>query len=885
MKAYQDISRSFEERAADLVSRMTLKEKIDQTFYSAPAIERLGVPAWNWSNESAHGVLSTYEAFEATSFPCGLAMGCTWNPQLIEQVGSAISSEARGIHHDICKDGKLGLTFWSPTINIGRDPRWGRNDDEYGEDPVLAGKCAAAYIRGMQGNDPKYLKTVASPKHFACNNSEYNRSVGSSDMDEATLREYYLKVFEIAFKEGGAKSVMSSYNRINGVPASVNRWLLTDVLRKEWGFDGYVVTDFNGISTAYGESRGPMCMGHFYCNNMLEAVSMGLHAGNDLSNGNENDMALERAIELGLADENELDRSLIRLFTARFALGEFDGDVCAYNHMNRKDVCTEAHSDLAVKTANEAVVLLKNNGCLPICADRVKRIAVIGPNAIYRQMGGYSIGSTIADAGQSNACVTAWDGIRSAAEARGIAVTYSKGWNIDKWHGPEMPPMPPMDTDEAVPGSGATGFEDLLTHVAQVNHVSSEIGDDPDWGLKPREQCLQGLRFSSYVSNKYQVEDPDLGKDNDQLLAEAVDNAKRADLVMFIAGTDETTTGEDIDRDNLRLPYDQEAKLRGILAVNPNTVVVAVTSGPVTGEFFDEIPAFVSAIYGGESQGTAIANVLFGDVNPSGKTDQTWYQDEAELPHISQYGIRPNDTSTGLGRTYQYFGGKIRYPFGYGLSYTSFSISGYNIQRTALDANDTLRVSIDVENTGTIAGAEVLQLYTRKRGKNGNRPRKQLKAFKKVFLEPGKKETVAFALPVSDLAFWSNFRSSYHVEPGRYDIMLATSSADSDIHGASVIEVTGEWNAELYHVLLESEKYVYEKGEKSQLTVSATMENARHLRADEFTVRFSTSNSSVALVSQAGIVTACGAGVASITAEVTVDGITKSNHIAIAVKE
>lgn len=881
MELYRDTSRSFAERAADLVSRMTRQEKIDQTFYNAPAIERLGVGEWNWSNESAHGILSTYEAFEATSFPCGLAMGCTWNPELIEKVGDAISSEARGVHHDVCKGGKLGLTFWSPTINIGRDPRWGRNDDEYGEDPVLAGKCAAAYIRGIQGNNPKYLKAVASPKHFACNNSEYNRSVGSSDMDEATLREYYLKVFEIAFKEGGAKSVMSSYNRINGVPASVNRWLLTDVLRKEWGFDGYVVTDYNGLSTAYGESRGPMCMGHFYCNNMLEAVSLGLHAGNDLSNGSENDMALERALELGYADENELDRSLIRLFTARFALGEFDGSACEFNQTDRSVVCCEAHSKLAVDVANEAIVLLKNDGCLPIRDGQVKKIAVIGPNAIYRQMGGYSVGSTIADAGQTNVCVTAWDGIRAAAQARGIQVTYAKGWNIDKWHGPEIPQM----EGDTPPDGGVTGFDDFLTHVKKLDDSRHEAQDDPDWGLKPMDQLLPGLRFSSYVSTKHQVVDPDEGKDNAQLLEEAVAAAKDADIVIFVAGTDETTTGEDVDRENLLLPYDQESKLRTVLAANPNTVVVAITSGPVTGDFFDDVPAFVSAIYGGESQGAAIANVLFGDVNPSGKTDQTWYQDESELPHISQYGIRPNDTATGLGRTYQYFGGKVRYPFGYGLSYTSFAVDGYQIRQTVLNANDTLHISVDVTNTGNVAGGEVLQMYIKKRGKNGNRPRKQLKAFQKVFLEPNQKETVSFEFPVSELAFWSNFRSSYQVEPGRYDVMVATSSAEADVKASSVIEVTGDWNAKLYHVLLESRKYVLSQGEESQITVSATLENARHLEADEFTVCFRTSHPGVALVSQTGLITACSEGVTSITADVTVDGVTKSASIAIAVKD
>ena len=321
---YQNPSLPFEARAAHLVSLLTLEEKALQLSHDAPAIPRLGIRSWNWWNEASHGVTPAVvqEFKQATCFPTCLAMSQTWNPELIEAVTTAISDEIRALRNTIGKE----LDYWCPTVNMGRDPRWGRNDESFGEDPYLAGKLAAAYVRGLQGQDPKYFKAISTPKHFAANNSEYNRCNGSSNMDEATLREYYLPVFERCIREGGAYSIMTSYNRINGVPSSANHHLIRKILREEWGFKGYIVSDDGAVGDV-----GPntslmfgMLRGHFYGKTMPEASALCVEAGTDICTGIEHDLYLMDAVRQGLISEDRLDRALIRIFTARFKLGEFD---------------------------------------------------------------------------------------------------------------------------------------------------------------------------------------------------------------------------------------------------------------------------------------------------------------------------------------------------------------------------------------------------------------------------------------------------------------------------------------------------------------------------------------------------------------------------------
>ncbi len=871
MKVYQDKSRSFLERATDLVSRMTLDEKIIQTFYTAPAIERLGIRAWQWSNECAHGILPIYDDFNATSFPSALAMGCTWNPELLEQVGNAVSDEARGIF----STGKFGLCCYSPNINIGRDARWGRNDDQYGEDPVLSGKCAAAYIRGLQGYNGKYYKIIATPKHFACNNTEFHRASQNSMIEEATLREYYLKVFEIAVKEGGAKSIMSAYNRINGVPAATNRWLLNDVLREEWGFRGFVVTDLDGM-THPGEG--------YYYNNLLESVAAGLHAGNDECNGDTNNRALKAAIEQGYADENELDRALIRMFACRFALGDFDEGDCPYEAISPDCVCSESHAALAQQTAEESIVLLKNEGnILPIDTKKYKKILVVGPTAVYRQLGGYSIGSTIAKHGNTLVYDPPLYGIQKLGTQFHTEIAYAKGWNIDLNAGEPPMIMMPNGTGDMPFFPKKKKLEPEFLENGDVNYHDN-IADEPVLGILDREDTPQAKQFSRVITTLHQIEDPEPGTDA-ELMAHAVAAARDADLVIFVAGTDASVTGEDEDRETLHLPYQQGKRLRKIVAANPNTILVGATCGPFTDDVFDLVPAVVSAIYGGEAQGTALANVLFGVTCPSGKTNQTWYRNENQLPHISSYGIKPIDTTTELGRTYMYFKGDVRYPFGYGLSYTKFETENYHMDQSVYDANDHLKASVCITNTGSVTGAEVLQLYIRKRGKSEIKPKKQLKAWKKIFLQPGETSTVVFDIPVSELAFWNNYQRKYMVEAGRYDVMISTSSQDADICGRSIITVNGTWDVKPTVLTLESSRYIMSAKETAKLSATAVREDTSRISDVLMHCVFKSSDEKIADVNSNGLITAKSAGTVMITATLEIEGITLRDHIAITVKD
>jgi len=362
--------------ARELIAQMTLDEKIAQLQHQAPAIERLGLPAYNYWSEGLHGVLTA----AATSFPTPIALGASWDPELVERVASAISEEARGI---AVRDGK-GLTYWSPVINMGRDPRWGRSDETFTEDPYLMSRLGVAFVRGLQGTDPKYLKTVSTPKHFALNNSEFNRHTGSSEADEQLLFEYYLPAFEATVREGQAFSVMAAYNRVNGVPASANSFLLDELLRKNWGFAGYVVSDCDAVSDIYYT--------HQWTPTLAEAAGLALKAGTDLNCGVTFPAALPEAVSTGLVTEADIDQALERVLGARFLLGEFaPPEEVVYRAIGTEVIESETHRALALEAAERAVVVLKNEGgFLPIDQSTLSRVAVIGPHANTVTLGSYS---------------------------------------------------------------------------------------------------------------------------------------------------------------------------------------------------------------------------------------------------------------------------------------------------------------------------------------------------------------------------------------------------------------------------------------------------------------------------------------------------------------
>lgn len=660
-----------DDRVQALIAQMTLAEKIAQLSHVAPPIPRLGLARYNYWSEGLHGVLTD----GATSFPQAIALASAWDPALLERVASAIADEARGFN---VKTGK-GLTYWSPVINMLRDPRWGRFDESYSEDPWLMARLGVAFVRGLQGNDPKYLKAVATPKHYVANNSEYNRHTGSSDIDEQLLHEYYLPAFEATVVEAGAFSVMAAYNRVNGVPASANPLLLQAILRDTWGFQGYVVSDCGAVDDIVSH--------HHFTDTAAEAAAQALLAGTDLNCGWTYSSELQNSLDQGLLAESDVDRALARVLRARFLLGEFDdAEQVPYRAIGEEVIESPEHAALALEAARAAIVLLKNDGILPLDSAVLHSVAVIGPHGDNVELGGYS--------GNPSRRVSALAALRSRfPESSQVAIEFE-------------------------PGASIAGDKDQ------------------------------------------------------EAIDRAAELAGRSDVALVFVGTDLGVLREEVDRPDWSLPGAQGDLIQAVYAANPRTVVVLVTAGPLAVDWAQaNVPAILTGFYDGQEQGTAIVDVLFGDTNPGGKLTTTWYTGDATLPDIGDYDLRK-------GRTYLYYQGEPLYPFGHGLSYTTFSYGGASVRPATLGPEESATVSVDVGNTGSRAGDEVVQLYVRDAFASVPRPLKELRGFARIHLEPGQTKTVSFPLPAKALAFWDVALHGWRVEAGLFDVAVGSSSAD-----------------------------------------------------------------------------------------------------------
>lgn len=815
VELYQDTSLPIDERVNDLISKMTLSEKIAQLGHNSPAISRLGVASYNYWNEALHGVA---RSGLATSFPQAIALSATWNPDLIFAVATATSDEAR-IKNNL--NGK-GLTYWSPTINMARDPRWGRAEENYGEDPFLAAQIAVSFIKGMQGNNPIYLKTVATAKHFACNNVEANRTGISSNVDERSLREYYLPAFKASVETGKVFSVMSAYNAVNGVPSPANRTLLTNILRNEWNFGGFVVSDCDAIGNVYSP--------HAYVGSAMDATAISLLNGTDLNCGSTSATNGQSAITAGLMTEADIDLALKWIFKARFLLGEFDPAASVpYKSIPSSKLDCQEHRDLALQTARQAIVLLKNsNAILPLDASKIDTIAVIGPNANGVQLGGYSgtpsvsisplqgiadkIGFVIPKTRIESEDFSAQSGIRTESCVEGGSnigyiengdyVAYA---NVDFGAGKSK-----LDVRVATKNAGGT-VQVMLdglngTSLGSVNVTAT--GDWQTWTTLTSDIPVTSgihtvyLKFTGstgYLFNMnwikfYNTDDVDplagsgrlcyakgcdiLGTINQAELDAAVVLAKKADVAVVVCGTDLNVADEGTDRSSLNLPGAQDQLIQAVYAANPKTIVVLVNGFSLAVNWAQEnVPAIVTAWYNGQAQGTAIADVLFGDYNPGGKLTTTWYKSTADLPVMSDYDIKNN-------RTYMYFQGTPLYPFGYGLSYTNFSYSNLVIESDKLNEGDSIAVSVDVTNSGTVAGDEVVQLYTHSQSVI-KRPIKELKGFKRINLQPSETKTVTFYLKHDVLQYYDLNSRTFKVENGKVDIYIGSSSEDIRLSGST----------------------------------------------------------------------------------------------------
>jgi beta-glucosidase len=802
---YEDTALPLKERVQDLVSRFTLEEKIELMMQYQPAVERLGVKSYKHGTEAAHGMAWLGEA---TSYPQPVGLACTWNPELLERIGSAIGDEARVFYR---KDPAVnGLTLWAPTVDMERDPRWGRTEEAYGEDPYLTGALTSALVKGIQGDHPVYVKAVATLKHFLGNNNEINRGSSSSSIDPRNMKEYYQAAFKPAFVNGGALSMMTSYNSVNGTPAI----LLDDVkqvVKGEWGLAGFIVSDAGDLVGLVNDHR--------YYKTYKEAAAHSVKAGID-SITDDKDIstaALRQALDEGLLAEADLDEALANTFGVRFRLGEFDPDgQNPYALVPDSALLSPEHAALSAEAARESVVLLKNSaGLLPLDKSKLKQAAVIG-----------ALGGTVLRDWYSGSLpykVTPLEAIQS--KLFGSEVVYKDG------------------NDRVAFYSGASGKGVSLqagdNHL-QLSENAAEIFEQTDWGwnnhtfkaesnglfvtagddgritasakevfgwyvkesfhLLPQEEGkvrlstwdgklveaagseAEGLAASHSsnggISGEFMVRTVSQG------LEEAVAAAREAEAAVVFVGNNPLINGkEEIDRRDITLPLSQQELIARVAEVNANTVVVIVGSYPFAlGGLEEKVSAILYTSHAGQELGNAVADVIFGDYNPAGRLNMTWYLSKEQLGDIMDYDIIQG------GKTYQYFHGEPLYAFGHGLSYTTFEYGELTVKPRTSDSGREAEISVRVTNTGSRGGHEVVQLYVRAGQSRVKRPLKQLKGFSKLYLEPGESREVSFLLPESELAIWDVTRSRFAVEPGEYTIMIGRSSTDTAVSGIWSVE-------------------------------------------------------------------------------------------------
>lgn len=853
-RPWLDVSASFEQRAAALVAQMTLEEKAAQMQNAAPAIERLGVPAYDWWNEGLHGVA---RAGQATVFPQAIGLAATFDVPLMGQVAATISDEARAKHHQFLREGShgryQGLTFWSPNVNIFRDPRWGRGQETYGEDPYLTARMGVAFVRGLQGDDPVYRKLDATAKHLAVHSGpEADRHHFDARPSRRDLYDTYLPAFEALVKEGDVDAVMGAYNRVYGESASASRFLLRDVLRRDWGFKGYVVSDCWAIVDIWKHHR--------IVTTREAAAALAVRNGTELECGQEY-ATLPSAVRQGLISEAEIDDAVTRLFTARMRLGMFDPpERVRWARIPASVNQAPAHDALALKAAQASLVLLKNDGILPLSRN-TRRIAVVGPTAddTMALLGNYF--------GTPAAPVTILQGIREAA--KGVEVRYARG--VDLVEGRDDPGATPLieptylrpSADSPERGLRGEYFRTPdLSGTPALERTDAQIGfrwdrGSPTDNLLARGEAAPGqgipndrfsIRWSGQllppVSGRYRLEVAgddgyrlyldgkrviDHWVNTDRLHAggveldlqagrayaltleyyddqrdagvrlgwrmpgakapfdEALDAARDADVVVFVGGLTGDVEGEEMtvnypgfaggDRTDLRLPAPQRTLLEALHGTGKPVVMVLTGGSAIAVDWAQaHLPAILMSWYPGQRGGTAVGQALFGDVNPSGRLPVTFYKAGEAMPAFDDYAME--------GRTYRYFRGTPLYPFGHGLSYTRFDYGTLRLDADSLRADGRLGVAVDVANTGTRSGDEVVQLYVRREHAGSGDAVQELRGFQRVQLAPGERRTVTFTLEAAQaLRHYDEARAAYAVQPGAYEVRVGASSADIRARG------------------------------------------------------------------------------------------------------
>lgn len=825
MDIYENPDAETDQRINDLLSLMTVEEKMQILHEVAPAIPRLGVAKYDHGNEALHGVV---RPGKFTVFPQAIGLAATWNPELIHQVSTAISDEARAKWNEL-DQGKNQLekytdvlAFWSPTVNMARDPRWGRTAETYGEDPYLTSRIGVAFVKGLQGDDPKYIKVVSTPKHFAANNEEHNRFECKVVTSERALRSYYLPAFEALITEGKAQSIMSAYPSINGIPCTANKWLLTDILRNEWGFNGYVVSDCGAVGNVYSP--------HNYAPTREDAAAMSIKAGLDLEcAGYCSDCYMYRdflpkAYNMGKITESEINTAAFRVLRARFKLGIFDDpSLNLYTKISPEVIGNADHQQLALETARQSIVLLKNsNNFLPLDRNKIKSIAVFGINAATCEFGDYSgvsknepispLQGIINKAGskiqvktipwvgklaqQEVIPASAFQHPKNGTSKKGLKVEYFANHDLTGNSTSAITENILFDPDNQPPnsiipktpmsvrwtglitcnvtgsyllilkksGKGRLFVDDKLLIDGETESAALELVAGKTYEIKVEYACPSG---KTYCALSWKTPDK---KAADQFQAEK-NLARKSDVAIVVLGINKSIEMEGRDRTTLDLPADQQQFIQDIYKANPKTVVVLVAGSSLAINWIQSnVPAIIDAWYPGEQGGNAIADVLFGDYNPAGRLPLTWYKSMSDLPAFDDYEVFN-------GRTYMYFEGKPIYPFGFGLSYTNFTYSNLKLDKADIQHNDTVTVKLDVQNSGKFDGDEVVQLYIQQKSESLKLPQKQLKAFQRINLKKGETKTVSFQLRRKDLSFW-NDKNEFVMEPGDIQILIGASSED-----------------------------------------------------------------------------------------------------------
>lgn len=695
---WRDPAQPLRNRADDLIHRMSLEEKVAQLRNDAPGIPRLGLPAYNYWNEALHGVANNGIA---TVFPEPVGMASTWNPALIHREGTVVGIEGRAKHNDYANqhngDSKwwTGLTFWTPNVNIFRDPRWGRGQETYGEDPYLTGTMSAEFVKGMQGDDPTYMLAMACAKHYAVHSGpERDRHRFNAEPSERDLYEMYLPQFEAVVREGKVAGVMSAYNAIHGIPCSADSFLLENLLRAQWGFEGYVVSDCDAIRDIYNTRA------HHYVDTPEEAAAIAVKAGCNLCCGGDYN-ALVRAVQKGLVSEKEIDEALYHTLWTRFKLGMFDPpERVPYTKYTIEDNDTPEHGKVALEVARQSLVLLKNDGILPLDRSKSRRIAVIGPNGDCKSMleGNYH--------GSASHPISILDGIKQMAGPN-IEVTFALG--------------SPNTTNRR---TAAWSQQDNTTN-----------------------------------------------RSLDELKAEALQHAEKADLIVYAGGITPAQEGEGFDRSSIELPECQQTLIKALHATGKPMVMVNCSGSAMALLWESEnLPAILQVWYPGQSGGQAVAEVLFGEVNPSGHLPLTFYRATADLPDFTDYSFS--------NRTYRYFKGKPLYAFGHGLSYAEFEYSNGKLASKTIATDGTAKVTFTIKNAGKYDGDDVAQVYYRHVDSKVPQPKLALCGFTRVHVKQGESKTVTVEVPAKRLRYWDPDNRQYVVEPGKYQILVAAASDD-----------------------------------------------------------------------------------------------------------